>query len=194
MVVLRDNTGKANLVHASSVRGKHRARSVLGAEMFAFLNGFDAGYIVRYLLSKMLGRNVELHLLTDSRSAYHIATTLVTTRERRLMLDVHFLREAYELREITKITWISGQSNIADCLTKVCHNGTLYEFVKTNHLEINCEGWVDRDVEPVHALGTEHEPTLAKETTYSTPQSTATGVNDTEYINTISQGIKGKLS
>ncbi len=82
--------------------------------------------------------------MTDSRCAYHIATTLVTTRERRLMVDVHLLREAYERRDITKITWISGLINIADCLTKKNHNGSLLTYIKCNRLEILVEGWVDR--------------------------------------------------
>ncbi len=97
-----------------------------------------------------MGRQLDLHLLTDSRSAFHIATTLVSTREKRLMLDVHLLREAYERREVTKITWISGLSNVVDPLTKRNGNGTLLQFVQTNQLDIHAEGWVDRDPLPVH--------------------------------------------
>eukprot|EP00171_Calliarthron_tuberculosum_P002814 IDg2814t1 len=157
VVLLRDSSGRCNIIHASSIKAKRRARSVLGAEMFALLDGFDSGYVIRALLSKIIGRKVALHLLTDSRSAYHIATTLIQTKEKRLMLDVHLLREAYERREITKITWIAGQSNIADCLTKIKHNGSLLTLQKTNQCYITIEGWVDRDLVPVHALSRRKE-------------------------------------
>lgn len=118
VVLLRDSKGRCNLIHASSLKEKRRAKSVLGAEMFALLDGSDSGYVIRASLFRWLGRKLDLHLLTYSRTACHIATTLIQTKQKRLMLDVHLLSEAYENREITKITWISGKSNIADCLTK----------------------------------------------------------------------------
>lgn len=151
-MLLRDNAGRANLIHASSIRSRRRARSVLSAEMFAILDGFDVGYVVREILSELLGRKVDFVLLTDSRSAFHITTTLISTKEKRLMLDVHLVREAYENREISKILWISGASNLADCLTKVNHNGTLRQYLLTNSVDISCEGWVDRDIRPVHSV------------------------------------------
>ena len=152
LVVLRDSKGNANLVHASSLRGRRRARSVLSAEMFALLDGFDAGFVVRELVSNLLGRKVELHMLTDSRSAFHITTTLISTKEKRLMLDVHLLREAYESREISRILWITGDSNLADCLTKIKNNGTLFKYLTTNEVHICCNAWVDRDLRPVHLV------------------------------------------
>ena len=165
VVVLRDGKANANLIHASSIRARRRARSVLSAEIFALLDGFDAGYVVRKIVSQLLGREVELHIFTDSRSAFHVATTLVRTREKRLMLDVHLLREAYEKREITQINWISGDCNIADPLTKMKNNGSLLTFVRTNKLLIEVNGWVDRDVKPVHITTDISETTIDKQDT-----------------------------
>eukprot|EP00171_Calliarthron_tuberculosum_P004994 IDg4994t1 len=162
VVLLRDASGCCNLVYASSVKARRRARSVLGAEMFALLDGFDCGYVVRELLERMLGRKADLHILTDSRSAYHISTSLITTKEKRLMLDVHLLREAYERREITKITWISSNCNVADCLTKLKHNNSILQMLKSNRIAISCEGWVDRDILPIHAITASNDPEQVK--------------------------------
>jgi hypothetical protein len=74
----------------------------------------------------------------------HAVTTLVTTKEKRLMLDLHQLRESYERRELTKITWITGVSNPADCLTKIRHNGKLESLLLNNVIEIDMSGWIDR--------------------------------------------------
>ncbi len=47
VVTLRDKYGSCNIVHASSIKAQRRARSVLSAEMFALMDGFDIGYVVR---------------------------------------------------------------------------------------------------------------------------------------------------
>ena len=151
IILPRDRTGACNLVHASSVKAKRRARSVLSAEMFALLNGFDSGFVVRKRCNRMMGGDVELHILTDSRSAFHIANTLVQTQGKRLTLDIHLLREAYEKREITKISWISAEYNLADFLTKMRNNDSLTKLLGTNHFEVKTTGWIDRNLTPVHA-------------------------------------------
>ena len=108
--------------------------------MYAIMDGFDIGFAFRASLSKVLRGKVDLHVLTTSRSSCHIAFTLVATKERRLILDVHLLREAYERREITKNSWIAGKSSIPDCLTKRKHNGFLLKAMTTHKIEIQLEG------------------------------------------------------
>jgi hypothetical protein len=144
IVCLRDARGKCNVIHSSSTKSKRVARSTLTAEIFALLDGFDCGYVLKVWLERLFNKSLELHILTDSRTAYHTVTTLVITRERRLMVDLHLLREAYENREITRISWITGLSNPADGLTKVKHNGRLEVLLRSNAILIEAAGWVDR--------------------------------------------------
>jgi hypothetical protein len=71
-----------------------------------------------------------------------------TTKEKRIMSDLHRPLEAYEKRELTKVSWITGHSNLADCLTKMQHNQTLESLLHTNHVAKNMAGWVDRTTVP----------------------------------------------
>lgn len=144
LVCLRDSTGRCNVIHATCVKSRRIARSSLAAEIFAILEGFDVGYIMKVWLSKVFKRNLDLHILTDSRTGFHTVTTLVTTKEKRLTLDLYLLREAYERKELTKISWITGESNPADGLTKIKHNGVLGALLAKTHVDLHAAGWVDR--------------------------------------------------
>ena len=72
--------------------------------MLAPVDGLDAGCVVREIFSTLTGRRVDLELLTESRCAHHIASTLITAREKILILYIHLLREYYQKSEITKIS------------------------------------------------------------------------------------------
>jgi hypothetical protein len=89
IVCLREALGKCNVIHSSSTKSKRVARSTLTAEIFALLDGFDCGNVLIFWFERLFNKPLELHILTDSRIAYHTVTTLVITRERRLMVDLH---------------------------------------------------------------------------------------------------------
>jgi hypothetical protein len=144
ILCLRDALGMCNVIHSSSTKSKRVARSTLTTEIFALPDGFDCGYVLKVWLERLFNKPLEIHILTDSRTTYHTVTTLGITPERRLMVDLHLLREAYENRKITRISWITGQSNPADGLTKVKHNGRLEGLLRSNKILIESAGWTDR--------------------------------------------------
>ena len=84
-------------------------------------------------------------MATDSKSLYDCLTKLGTTKEKRLMIDLMCLRQAYERREITEVIWIKGEMNPADAMTKdkkVCD--ALTRLIETNKVNLKPESWVDR--------------------------------------------------
>ena len=84
-------------------------------------------------------------MATDSKSLYDCLTKLGTTKEKRLMIDLICLRQAYKRREITKVIWIKGEINPADTITKdkKVYNA-LTRLIKTNKVNVKPESWVDR--------------------------------------------------
>ncbi len=69
--------------------------------------------------SKILGKKVSLKIFTDSKALYDSCTHLTVTSEKRRLIALALLREAYEDHEISEIVWIPGSENPADALTNL---------------------------------------------------------------------------
>jgi len=80
--------------------------------------GFDIAVAIKSTIDKILQIDLPLVLCTDSKSLYDCLVRLGTTQEKRLMIDVMCLRQAYERRQITDIKWIDGDANPTDAMTK----------------------------------------------------------------------------
>lgn len=145
VLVLADATGSANIIHWSSIKCKRVTRSVLASELYALAHAFDIGAAVKASLDNILGTLVPLILCTDSKSLYDCLVKLGTTQEKRLMIDVMCLRQAYERREVAEVKWIDGNTNPADSMTKAKPSGALKALMDTNKVELNAVQWVERE-------------------------------------------------
>jgi len=63
--------------------------------------GFDMAYLVKTMLDLIFNKDILLIVYTDSKSLYDCLVKLGIMQEKRLMIDVMSMREAYEWREIT---------------------------------------------------------------------------------------------
>jgi hypothetical protein len=61
---------------------------------------FDIAFAVKSTIDLILNTNVPLVLATNSKSLYDCLVKLGTMQEKRLIIDVMCLRQAYERREI----------------------------------------------------------------------------------------------
>jgi hypothetical protein len=144
VLVLSDGSNKANIIHWSSIKCKRVTRSVLASELYRMTHGFDIGAAIKSTLDKVLQVSVPLVLCTDSKSLYDCLVRLGTTQEKRLMIDVMCLRQAYERRQITEVKWIDGETNPADAMTKGKPCTALSQLIDTNRVELQAVGWVER--------------------------------------------------
>jgi hypothetical protein len=144
VIVLADATKKANIIHWSSVKCKRVTRSVLASELYGITHGFDIGVAIKSTVDKVLQVNLPLVLCTDSKSLYDCLVRLGTTQEKRLMIDVICLRQAYERRQIAEVKWIDGETNPADAMTKGKPCTALSQLIDTNQVELQAVGWVER--------------------------------------------------
>ena len=103
VIVMRDVFGMCNVVHWSSSKCRRVTKSVLAAELYALVLGFDVASCVKATIDHITGKQVPLVLCTDSRSVFNAVTKLGTTAEKQLMIDVAMLRQSYERREIAEV-------------------------------------------------------------------------------------------
>ena len=61
------------------------------------------------------------------------------------MVDLIYIRQLYERREIIEIKWISGGTNLADAMTKSKLYQAFKDLVDTNKLKLQATEWVERD-------------------------------------------------
>jgi Reverse transcriptase (RNA-dependent DNA polymerase) len=118
LVLTLSDSDQYSIVHYTSTKCKRITRSVLAAEVYGFVAALDIAIAMRTTVETFRESTTPLLICTDSNSLFECLTRLGTTMEKRLMIDVFALREAYECRQITEIRWIAGSTNPADALTK----------------------------------------------------------------------------
>lgn len=89
----------------------------LAGELCALAYAYDYAYLLSYDMAHIFRTWFPLILLTESMSLFNllIHTSTVST-EKRLMINITTLRQAYERRDITDIGWLRSGGNVAYAL------------------------------------------------------------------------------
>jgi hypothetical protein len=149
LIVLADKDNNANILHWQSIKCRRKTRSVLASELYAIALAFDISSTLKATAHHLFSgrcQGIPLVIATDSKSLYDQMTTLKSTLEKRLMIDLACIRQAYERREIAELIWIKGDTNPADAMTKDKKvNGALARLLEDNKITIAPESWIDRD-------------------------------------------------
>ncbi len=62
------------------------------------------------------------------------------------MIDIIYLRQSYERREIAEVKWIDRDSNPADTITKSNPLLALKRLINTNQIKLKTVKWVERTI------------------------------------------------
>jgi hypothetical protein len=117
-LVLADLLNKANIIYWFLVKCKRITRSILAFKLYAIAHGFDIGTAIKATVKLQLNISLPLILCTNFKLIYECLIKLKTTQEKRLIIDIMYLRQLYKRREIAKVKWINGDSNPVDAMTK----------------------------------------------------------------------------
>ena len=139
-----DDTDNVIPISFKSYKSRRVTRSVLSAEVIAFADLFDDSFAIRSQIEHALGRPIAIHLLTDSKSLFDIISKGSRTSEKRIMLDIHATRAAYQAEEISNIGFVRSNDNIADGLTKPKMQYELLNMLREGSHKVKCEQWILR--------------------------------------------------
>jgi hypothetical protein len=135
-----DGAGRSCILDGQSSKCRRVTRSVLGAELFAMSHGYDRAAAMQHALSKI--RKLPIVIVCDSMQIFSSLTKLTAVSERRLMVDLAVLREAYEKDDIETFVHVRTHNNLADVLAKDALPGRtkLQEILNSGKLDIvvNC--------------------------------------------------------
>lgn len=70
-------------------------RSVLETALMALADAFDKAYIIKYDLQMLFNKQIPLTFYTDSMSICDVMTKASTTPEKRFMIDLKSVKNAY---------------------------------------------------------------------------------------------------
>lgn len=145
IILLCDKFKNCNILHFSSHKSRRVVRSVLGAETYAFADAFDYAHALKHDLESILDQKIPLQMLTDSKSLFDVLTKCSSTIEKRLMIDLQVVRQAYETHLISDLGFIRTEHNPADGLTKIGTCQALRKLIATNKCDQDIDTWVLRN-------------------------------------------------
>lgn len=90
-MVFMDKHRCTNIIHYGSIKSKRVARSVLSAELFAMVHGFDFASTICATVRKVLRRVVPLPVYNDSKSLHDFLSKLPSISENCLLNDLSLL-------------------------------------------------------------------------------------------------------
>ena len=102
---------------------KRVVKSTLGAETLAFQTGVEAALLLRGIILEIYNlpdeeQHVPIECRTDSKSLYDNLMGTKNVSDKRLRLDVAYIKDKIRRKEIARITWVPTEYQLADCLTK----------------------------------------------------------------------------
>ena len=119
IILLMDRTTRCRVLQFLLHKSRRVTRSNMAADALAFADAFDHAFILKHDLQRILGREVPLLMLTDSKLLFDAITGNKYTTEKRLMVDIAFIRKAHHDHIISNIALIRSEHNAADAMTKV---------------------------------------------------------------------------
>lgn len=144
IILLCDTTGTSHVLSYSIRKTRRVVRSAMAGEVFAFTAALDEAFTLRFGLEQLYGCHIPLTLFTDSKQLFDVVTRASHPTEKRLLIDVAAVREAYNRQDLSNVALVASKHNMADGLTKPKPCDALERFLTTGIGTTPVEQWIIR--------------------------------------------------
>jgi hypothetical protein len=83
--------------------------------------------------------SVSIVVCTNFLFFYEYFVKLGTIKEKRFIIDIIAIRQAYERQEMRNIRWINNKNNPADAMIKGTFNHAFEKLINTNQLVLRLQ-------------------------------------------------------
>ena len=130
------NSGDAAILDWQANKIRRVVRSTLAAETLSLCEGLEASIHLNSIIEEMTGSSLEIHAIIDNRSVVDAVRSTTTVDDKRLRRDISAVKQMLELGEVKTVTWVPGDQQLADVLTKRGVNGyKLLHAIHTGKIE-----------------------------------------------------------
>ena len=122
IIFLHGENGNVIPMSWRSRKIKRVVRSTLSAETMAFIEAAKQSFFIRAIISELHGFDnkmiLSINMLKVNKSLFDSIHSTKTVEDKRLLIDISCIRNKLAESEIHKVTWITAENQLADCLTK----------------------------------------------------------------------------
>jgi hypothetical protein len=87
-ILLMDKLDRFAIIKFRSGKCHRVTHSAIAAETCAFAEAFDAAFVLKHSLEKLLKRQIRLQMLTDSKQLFDAILHSTQTKEKRILIDI----------------------------------------------------------------------------------------------------------
>lgn len=117
-VVLTGNTKMFLALHLASYKSNLSICFIVVSEAMAYIDSFDMAQVIKNDLETIKKSHIPQKMMTDSYFLFDVLTRPILAVEKRPMIDLQRVKDAYQIFEANYIACKRSEYNISDALTK----------------------------------------------------------------------------
>ena len=139
IVFIVNSQGHVCTINWAATKIKRVVRSSLAAEMLSLQDGLEDAIYIRKIVSTLLNQRevaIPITAYVDNKSVVQSLMSTKLVEDKRLRVDIAAIKQSLCRNEIKDISWISGEDQLANCMTKRGASGQkLIQTLMRGHLD-----------------------------------------------------------
>jgi hypothetical protein len=115
-IFLAFDCGSVHPILWRSYKIKRVVRSTLAGETLGVADTIDRVFMIKTIASKIWNVAIQSHIYTDCMSLVDCVYEHKQCTEKRLLIEIHLIRNLIDIHEIDTLTWVDTHMQLADCL------------------------------------------------------------------------------